>query len=346
MAAVVEAPDTLSPVADLDFDIDVDHLLQSFSSEELLELSADFWAPDFPSPPPPSTTTDVEKYDSPSGESGCSSGSVSSYVCDLEKFLLEEEVEDDEAVKEGFDADDFFACLFAEKGSSDGKREGATPDSDAAVESERKEAEAPAQVEVDRQEQDDDPVSKKLRRQIRNRDSAMKSRERKKVYVKELEMKSKYLEAECRRLDYALRCCAAENLALRQCLQKESPFDASTAKQESAVLFVGKIDTHIDACCLLFLLHSAPVVGHLLRLVLELSYLSTLTIYGNSCVHLTRSFFCYLSIWMMHICYRCYHMISDYLWLCCKITRHIDNIFLIAKYLCLHSQSSSLLLIF
>lgn len=86
-----------------------------------------------------------------------------------------------------------------------------------------------------------------LLRQMRNRDSAMKSRERKKIYVKELEMKSKYLETECRRLDYALRCCAAENLVLRQCLQKEKPFDASAAKQESAVLFEGKIQTHLAA---------------------------------------------------------------------------------------------------
>lgn len=73
-------------------------------------------------------------------------------------------------------------------------------------------------------------------RQMRNRDSAMKSRERKKMYVKDLETKSKYLEAECRRLSYALQCCAAENMALRQSLLKDRPVGAATAMQESAVL--------------------------------------------------------------------------------------------------------------
>lgn len=71
---------------------------------------------------------------------------------------------------------------------------------------------------------------------MRNRDSAMKSRERKKMYVKDLETKSKYLEAECRRLSYALQCCAAENMALRQSLLKDRPVGAATAMQESAVL--------------------------------------------------------------------------------------------------------------
>ncbi|KAL6628997.1 hypothetical protein ACP70R_028762 [Stipagrostis hirtigluma subsp. patula] len=83
---------------------------------------------------------------------------------------------------------------------------------------------------------DDGPDIKKKRRQMRNRDSAMKSRGRKKLYVKDLEMKSKYLEAECCRLSYALQCCAAENMALRQCLLKDRPLGAPTVMQESAVL--------------------------------------------------------------------------------------------------------------
>ncbi|KAK3156255.1 hypothetical protein QOZ80_2AG0104820 [Eleusine coracana subsp. coracana] len=83
---------------------------------------------------------------------------------------------------------------------------------------------------------DDDLDSKKKMRQVRNRDSAMKSRERKKLYVKDLEMKSKYLEAECCRLSYTLQCCAAENVALRRCLLKDRPVGAPTAMQESAVL--------------------------------------------------------------------------------------------------------------
>ncbi|KAJ6835817.1 bZIP transcription factor 50 [Iris pallida] len=87
-------------------------------------------------------------------------------------------------------------------------------------------------------EEEDDLVSKKKRRQLRNRESAMMSRERKKIYVKELEMKSKYLESECRRLDYALRCCVAENQVLHQRLQMGGPLGVYAAKQESAVLFM------------------------------------------------------------------------------------------------------------
>ncbi|RLN07652.1 hypothetical protein C2845_PM11G02220 [Panicum miliaceum] len=78
------------------------------------------------------------------------------------------------------------------------------------------------------------------RRRMRNKDSAMKSRERKKLYVKDLEMKSKYLEAECCRLSYALQCCAAENMALRQSLRKDRPVGAPTAMQESAVFMEKK----------------------------------------------------------------------------------------------------------
>ncbi|KAL2529781.1 bZIP transcription factor 60-like [Forsythia ovata] len=48
---------------------------------------------------------------------------------------------------------------------------------------------------------DDDPIVKKRKRQMRNRDAAVQSRERKKMYVRDLEMKSKYYEAECKRLE-------------------------------------------------------------------------------------------------------------------------------------------------
>ncbi|MBA0692433.1 hypothetical protein Goari_009994, partial [Gossypium aridum] len=50
---------------------------------------------------------------------------------------------------------------------------------------------------------------------LRNRDAAVRSRERKKMYVKDLEMKSRYLEGECRRLSRVLQCFIAENQALR-----------------------------------------------------------------------------------------------------------------------------------
>ncbi|XP_022975369.1 bZIP transcription factor 60 [Cucurbita maxima] len=83
-----------------------------------------------------------------------------------------------------------------------------------------------------------DPVSKKRRRQLRNRDAAVRSRERKKMYVKDLEMKSKFLEGECRRLGRLLQCCCAENQALRFSLQMGGASGASLAKQESAVLLL------------------------------------------------------------------------------------------------------------
>lgn len=82
----------------------------------------------------------------------------------------------------------------------------------------------------------DDPQSKKRKRQLRNRDAAMRSRERKKIYVKDLEMKSRYMEAECRRLGRLLQCCYAENQMLR--ISLGSAYGASMAKPESAVLLL------------------------------------------------------------------------------------------------------------
>jgi hypothetical protein len=84
---------------------------------------------------------------------------------------------------------------------------------------------------------------------MRNKDSAMKSRERKKIYVKELETKNKYLEAECRRLSYALQCHAAENMVLRQSLLKDRPVGAPTAMQESAVLTGKAHQTNMPMLC-------------------------------------------------------------------------------------------------
>ncbi|XP_052201152.1 bZIP transcription factor 60 [Diospyros lotus] len=83
-----------------------------------------------------------------------------------------------------------------------------------------------------------DPISKKQQRQLRNRDAAVRSRERRKMYVRDLELKSRYLEGECRRLGMLLQCCFAENQALRLSLQNAKAFDASVTKQESAVLLL------------------------------------------------------------------------------------------------------------
>ncbi|XP_050376123.1 bZIP transcription factor 60 [Argentina anserina] len=118
----------------------------------------------------------------------------------------------------------------------------------------------------------DDHVSKKRRRQLRNKDAAMRSRERRKMYVTDLEMKSKYLEGECRRLGRLLQCCYAENHALRLSLQMGNACgrDVSGTKQESAVLLLellllGSLLWFLDSMCLFTL----PLMPHLLLLTLN-----------------------------------------------------------------------------
>ncbi|KAK4421849.1 bZIP transcription factor 50 [Sesamum alatum] len=111
---------------------------------------------------------------------------------------------------------------------------------------------------VDDVDHDDDPVAKKRKRQMRNRDAAVRSRERKKMYVRDLEMKSKYYEAECKRLGTLLQCCLAENQALRLSLHNTKAFDASMTKQESAVLLLeslllGSLLGFLGIICLLIL---------------------------------------------------------------------------------------------
>lgn len=85
-----------------------------------------------------------------------------------------------------------------------------------------------------------DPVTKKRKRQLRNRDAAVRSRERKKMYVRDLELKSKYFESECTRLGVMLQFCLAENQALRFYLENNNKkaVGASSPRQESAVLLL------------------------------------------------------------------------------------------------------------
>ena len=72
--------------------------------------------------------------------------------------------------------------------------------------------------------------------------------------MKDLEMKSKYLEGECRRLGRLLQCCYAENQALRFTLQMgNNAFAASATKQESAVLLLGMTTINHFAYALFFL---------------------------------------------------------------------------------------------
>jgi Basic region leucine zipper len=89
-------------------------------------------------------------------------------------------------------------------------------------------------------------------RQMRNRDSAKSSRDRKKQYIKDLEMKTRFLESECKRLNYSLQCFISENMALRQTLhskeiaagKNKKPHRADVAMRESAVLFLGELIKH------------------------------------------------------------------------------------------------------
>lgn len=61
------------------------------------------------------------------------------------------------------------------------------------------------------------------------------------MYVRDLEIKSRHYESECRRLGMLLQCYLAENHALRLSLHNNSQaFAASTTKQESAVLLLGE----------------------------------------------------------------------------------------------------------
>lgn len=165
MAGSVESPNTPDEhlELDLDFDFDIDYLLKTFSDEGvgvLLDPSAGLCVDDYP---PPSNVSEEDKYDSPSGEPDGPSDSFSSYVSHLEKFLMEEEEgEADVAAEEGFEAEDFFACLFSEASRDEGG-EVATPDSEA---SKRKESEEEEEEEapVAADGEDDDPVNKKRRR--------------------------------------------------------------------------------------------------------------------------------------------------------------------------------------
>ncbi|PAN04487.1 hypothetical protein PAHAL_1G071000 [Panicum hallii] len=148
---------------------------------------------------------------------------------EIEKFLMEDY--EDEAAMDADGVDEFLDGVLVGDGEDDG-----SPKSTGERSADGAGASAGDDEEVLGADGGDDLDSKKKKRRMRNKDSAMKSRERKKLYLKDLEMKSKYLEAECCRLSYALQCCAAENMALRQSLLKDRPVGAHTAMQESAVL--------------------------------------------------------------------------------------------------------------
>ncbi|XP_010501843.1 PREDICTED: bZIP transcription factor 60 [Camelina sativa] len=168
--------------------------------------------------------------------------SVSEFIADLlidypinDSGSVDLVTEQAAAVKESTD-------LLVEKKSSDSGSE--VQDDDSGKEStdllvEKKANDSGSEVQDDDEGDDDDAGAKKRRRRVRNRDAAVRSRERKKEYVQDLEKKSKYLERECLRLGRMLECFVAENQSLRYCLQKGSGNNTPMmTRQESAVLLL------------------------------------------------------------------------------------------------------------
>ncbi|XP_057776557.1 bZIP transcription factor 60 [Salvia miltiorrhiza] len=187
---------------------------------------------------------------STSPDSGCSLS-----IDDIEQYLLNDEsykpADEKDGLADEFVADVLLDCFPGSESDSDRvKDSSASPELVDVVNcEEEKEREKPQENGADGMQTGencaadddgdaDDPDAKKLKRQLRNRDAAVRSRERKKMLVRDLEMKSKYYEAECKRLGILLQCCLAENQALRLSLHSGQAFDASRTKQESAVLLL------------------------------------------------------------------------------------------------------------
>ncbi|KAL8487136.1 hypothetical protein ACS0TY_023708 [Phlomoides rotata] len=192
-------------------------------------------------------------------------------IGDIEQYLMNDECNHPEA--EDILADGFFSDVLLD--SLPGSESDRTKDSSASPESVEVETEEEEKEQdkdqngvnvqprkedsvVDEDDDDDDPDAKKRKRKLRNRDAAVRSRERKKMYVRDLELKSKYYEAECRRLGMVLQGCVAENQVLRLSLHNSKAFDASMTKQESAVLLLeslllGSLLGFLGIICLLIL---------------------------------------------------------------------------------------------
>ncbi|OWM81143.1 hypothetical protein CDL15_Pgr007174 [Punica granatum] len=191
--------------------------------------------------------------------------SLSSWIDEIESFLMEDDA-GDAAVESNTElSDSLLAELIAQSpenasgevvdGSSD-RDSDASADGGGQLQKEKVESEAGEEEDAD-----DDPASKKRRRQLRNKDAAVRSRERKKMHVKDLEMKSKYLEGECRRMGRLLQCLVAENQALRLGLQNGSACGAIGTKQESAVLLLGDAALFIIDRRVYLLFCRIPAVG-------------------------------------------------------------------------------------
>ncbi|KAK3028992.1 hypothetical protein RJ639_038195 [Escallonia herrerae] len=216
--------------------------------------------------PEPALFSDASP-DLPAGEfSNPSPDSVSLSVDQIEQLLMKDDETEGGVMDQQLSGDFLLDVLLdspVESGGSgevldvsDGKSSHPSPSEEAVEEGndvvEHKESDINVDGDID------DPASKKRKRQLRNRDAAVRSRERKKSYVKDLEMKSRYFEGECKRLGIMLQCYLAENQALRLSLQNSKALDASMTKQESAVLLLeslllGSLLWFLGIVCLLIL---------------------------------------------------------------------------------------------
>jgi hypothetical protein len=176
--------------------------------------------------------------------------SAPSLIGEIESMLMKDDDYDCQfAATDGISIDDFLSDILldfpGEKSGSSSDFEVIDKESNESVKSTESGSEKEKEIEIDKvcynteaNNEADDPISKKQRGQLRNRDAAVRSRERKKMYVKDLEIKSKYLEGECRRLGRMLQCMVAENQALRYNLQCSNAYGVPVTKQESAVLML------------------------------------------------------------------------------------------------------------
>jgi hypothetical protein len=169
----------------------------------------------------------------------------SSLIGEIESMMMNDDDDCQFAATDGILIDDFLSDILLdspgeENGSSSSDFEIVDKESNESVKSTESGSEKEKEIEkvINDNDDADDPVSKKQRRQLRNRDAAVRSRERKKTYVKDLEVKSKYLEGECRRLGRMLQCMVAENQTLRYNLQCSNAYGVPMTKQESAVLML------------------------------------------------------------------------------------------------------------
>ncbi|XP_042507511.1 bZIP transcription factor 60-like [Macadamia integrifolia] len=185
---------------------------------------------DLPIVSEPSVNDSVQENSNPSPDS------VSSWMDELEELLMKDDTES--CVNPEEFCQDFFSDVL--DASPDQSCEARVSDEDTSTPeaniSDDNEENDKFDDSVGKEGEGDDPMSKKRKRQLRNKDAALRSRERKKIYVRDLELKSKYLEGECRRLGRLLQCYIAENQALHVSLQ--SKVSGAMTKQESAVLLL------------------------------------------------------------------------------------------------------------